>query len=174
MIVLAAHGLACHRGTRTVLRDVNVAFSTGEVVVVVGPNGSGKTTLLRHLGGLDSAVAGRVEIDGQPIDEVAPGARARRVAFLPQGASAYWPLLGRDLVALGRLPHGANLSRPLASADSDAVQRALARVDGAPLAERPIDTLSQGERARLMLGRTLATEAGIVLADEPVAIASRA
>jgi iron complex transport system ATP-binding protein len=169
MIVLAARGLTCHRGTRTVLRDVNVSFSTGEVVVVVGPNGSGKTTLLRHLGGLERAAAGRVEIDGRPIDNISPTLRARRIAFLPQGASAYWPLLGRDLVALGRLPHGANLSRPLAQADSDAVQHALARVDGIPLAERPIDTLSQGERARLMLGRTLATEAEIVLADEPVA-----
>ena len=54
-------------------------------------------------------------------------------------------------------------------ADADAVARALARVDGAALADRPIDALSQGERARLMLARALATEAGIVLADEPVA-----
>jgi iron complex transport system ATP-binding protein len=169
MIALAAHELACHRGTRTVLGGVNVTFSTGEVVAIVGPNGSGKTTLLRHLGGLERAADGRIEIAGRPIDELAPAHRARRIAFLPQGASAYWPLLGRDLVALGRLPHGANLSRPLAATDADAVQRALARVDGIALADRPIDTLSQGERARLMLGRTLATEAEIVLADEPVA-----
>ena len=72
-------------------------------------------------------------------------------------------------MALGRLPHGADLSRPLAPKDATAIDRALQRVDGAALADRAIDQLSQGERARLMLARMLATEADIVLADEPVA-----
>lgn len=84
-------------------------------------------------------------------------------------ASVYWPLLGRDLVALGRLPHGADLGRPLSAPDADAVERALRRVDGFAFADRTVDALSQGERARLLLARTLATEADIVLADEPVA-----
>ncbi len=68
--------------------------------------------------------AGRVELDGIPIGGLGAGVRARRIAYLPQGASAYWPLLGRDLVALGRLPHGANLERPLAVQDAEAVERA--------------------------------------------------
>jgi iron complex transport system ATP-binding protein len=169
MIPLAVRALVCRRGARTVLDSVDLAFTAGEVTAIVGPNGSGKTTLLRHLAGLDPAQAGQVELDGQPIAGLGVAARARRIAYLPQGASAYWPLLGRDLVALGRLPHGADLSRPFAARDADAVRRALARVDGADLADRPIDALSQGERARLMLARALATEAGIVLADEPVA-----
>lgn len=169
MIALAARAIVCRRGTRTVLQGVDLSFSQGEVVAIVGPNGAGKTTLLRHLAGLEKPASGRVEIEGKAVDGLDALQRARRVAFLPQGASVYWPLLGRDLVALGRLPHGANLGRPLVAADAEAIDRALARVDGATLADRPIDTLSQGERARLMLGRTLATEAGILLADEPVA-----
>jgi iron complex transport system ATP-binding protein len=114
-------------------------------------------------------LAGEVELEGKPLAAIAATARARRIAYLPQAASAYWPLLGRDLVALGRLPHGADLSRPLASRAADAVDRALRRVDGAAFADRAMDSLSQGERARLMLARTLATEADILLADEPVA-----
>jgi len=169
MTPLVARSLVCRLATRTVLEAVNIAFAAGEVTVIVGPNGSGKTTLLRHLAGLDTAAAGQVELDGKPIAGFGVPDRARRIAYLPQGASAYWPLLGRDLVALGRLPHGVDLSRPFAPKDADAVGRALARVDGSALADRSIDTLSQGERARLMLARALATEASIVLADEPVA-----
>jgi iron complex transport system ATP-binding protein len=169
MTTIAVHSLVCRRGARTVLDSLDLAFAAGEVTAIVGPNGSGKTTLLRHLAGLDAAQAGQVELDGQPITGLRIAERARRIAYLPQGASVYWPLLGRDLVALGRLPHGIDLSRPFAPADADAIGRALARVDGIALADRPIDALSQGERARLMLARALATEAGVVLADEPVA-----
>jgi iron complex transport system ATP-binding protein len=166
---LAARGLTCRRGARTVLETVDVAFAAREVTAIVGPNGSGKTTLLRHLAGLDVAAAGRVDLDGTPLASLSLALRARRIAYLPQGASVYWPLLGRDLVALGRLPHGASLERPLAAVDAEAVEEALRRVDGVPFADRAIDTLSQGERARLLMARTLATQAEILLADEPVA-----
>lgn len=151
------------------LDSIDVAFDAARVTAIVGPNGSGKTTLLRHLAGLDAAATGHVEIDDALLDRLGAGERARHIAYLPQGASAYWPLLGRDLVALGRLPHGADLGRPLGASDAQAVDRALQRVDGQPFAHRTVDALSQGERARLMLARTLATEAAILLADEPVA-----
>ena len=166
---LAARALTCRRGLRTVLEAIDVAFAADQVTAIIGPNGSGKTTLLRHLAGLDRAAGGDVEIDGTPLGRLAAGVRARRIAYLPQGASIYWPLLGRDLVALGRLPHGADLGRPLSAPDADAVDRALHRVDGVAFAGRTVDALSQGERARLLLARTLATEAEILLADEPVA-----
>ncbi len=169
MTGLVTAGLACQRGMRRVLGDIGLAFAAGAVTAIVGPNGSGKTTLLRHLAGLETPAAGTVTLDGQPLAALGPAARARRIAFLPQSAQAYWPLLGRDLVALGRLPHGADLARPLAEADTAAIGRALARVDGERFADRPIDALSQGERARLMLARALATEADVLLADEPVA-----
>lgn len=166
---LAARALVCRRGSRTVLESIDVAFAADQVTAIIGPNGSGKTTLLRHLAGLDRAAGGDVELDGAPLGRFAAGVRARRIAYLPQGGSVYWPLLGRDLVALGRLPHGADLGRPLSAPDADAVERALRRVNGLAFADRTVDALSQGERARLLLARTLATEAEILLADEPVA-----
>ena len=169
MTTLAARALSCYRGARAVLEAVDIAFAGGAVTAIVGPNGSGKTTLLHHLAGLDIAATGQVELDGEPIAGLGPAVRARRIAYLPQGASVYWPLLGRDLVALGRLPHGVDLSRPIAPSDAGAIQRALVRVDGMAFADRVIDALSQGERARLLLARTLATEADVLLADEPVA-----
>jgi iron complex transport system ATP-binding protein len=166
---IAVRGLVCRRGPAVVLDGIDLAFEPRQVTAVVGPNGAGKTTLLRHLAGLDVPSAGAVELRGQGLASVGPAIRASSIAYLPQAASAYWPLRARDLVALGRLPHGADLSRPLRMDDEHAVRRALERVDGMRLAERPVDTLSQGERARVMMARALATEAAVFLADEPVA-----
>ena len=166
---LAVRGLVSRREHAVVLDGIDLAFESGQVTAIVGPNGAGKTTLLRHLAGLDAPAAGRVELRGQPLASLAPALRASSIAYLPQAASAYWPLRARDLVALGRLPHGANLSRPLRTQDIEAIQHALERVDGVGLAERPIDTMSQGERARIMMARALATGAAVFLADEPVA-----
>ena len=166
---LIVRALTCRRGSRVVLADVHIAFAAGEVTAIVGPNGSGKTTLLRYLAGLEKQSPGEIEVDGRALATIERGEKARRIAYLPQSASVSWPLLGRDLVALGRLPHGADLTRPLAPSDAAAVARALARVSGTVLGDRPIDALSQGERARLLLARTLATEGDILLADEPVA-----
>ncbi len=169
MNMLAVRGLSCRWGERPVLNGIDLTFAAGEVTALVGPNGAGKTTLLRHLAGLDTPAAGRIELDGRAIAGIARTDRARLVTYLPQGASAFWPLTGRDLTVLGRLPHGADLTRPLSAADAEAVARAIERVGGVGLADRPIDSMSQGERARMMLARTLTTVAEVVLADEPVA-----
>lgn len=166
---ISVRRLVSRREHAVVLDGIDLAFEAGQVTAIVGPNGAGKTTLLRHLAGLDAPAAGDVELRGQPLASLGPAIRAWSIAYLPQAASAYWPLRARDLVALGRLPHGANLSRPLRAEDEQAVRRALERVDGMRLAERPVDTLSQGERARVMMARALATEAAVFLADEPVA-----
>lgn len=169
MSAIEVRGLVSRRGAQEILSGLDLAFARGQVTAIVGPNGAGKTTLLRHLAGLDEPAKGRVELDGAPLAGIDPGARGRRISFLAQAASAYWPLRAHDVVALGRLPHGADLSRPARAADTQAVERALQRVDGLALAQRSIDTLSQGERARIMMARALATEAPVLLADEPVA-----
>ncbi|WP_428661799.1 ABC transporter ATP-binding protein [Reyranella sp.] len=169
MTVLATRSLVRRRGARTVLDGIDVAFAGGQLSAIVGPNGAGKTTLLRQLAGLDPPDGGEATLDGARVDRLGAAVRSRRIAYLPQSAAVYWPLLGRDLVALGRLPHGADLSRPLSPTDTAAIERALARVGSTSLAGRRIDELSQGERARLALARVLATEADVILADEPVA-----
>jgi len=142
MTVLATRSLVRRRGERTVLDGIEGTFAGGQLSAIVGPNGAGKTSLLRLLAGLDSPDGGEAVLDGSRVDRLDAALRSRRIA---------------------------DLSRPLAPTDTAAIDRALARVGGTPLAARRIDELSQGERARLALARVLATEADVILADEPVA-----
>jgi iron complex transport system ATP-binding protein len=158
---------AGYRG-RNVLTGLTAEFPAGVVTGLVGPNGAGKTTLLRAGLGLVPVVEGVVQIEGRPLDVWSREALARTIAYLPQGADAHWPVTARTLVALGRLPHRAAFAA-LSDADFAAVDDALARCDATVFAERRIDELSSGERARVLLARALATQAAVLLADEPAA-----
>jgi iron complex transport system ATP-binding protein len=153
-------------GGRLVLAGIDLTVRRGEFVAVVGPNGAGKTTLLRAIAGLIPAT-GELTVGASQLDRLAVAERARRIAYLPQGHVFHWPMPVADIVALGRLPRGAGAD--LSAADRAAVARAMAATGISDYAERPVTTLSGGERARVALARVLATEAEIILADEPTA-----
>jgi iron complex transport system ATP-binding protein len=152
-------------GDRLVVNGVTFNLRAGELSVLIGPNGAGKTTLVRALAGLQTA-EGRIAVDGRSLGSFSARERARRIAYLPQGHVFYWPMAVAAVVALGRHPHVDPLS-PLSHADRAAVERALVATESAPLATRAVTTLSGGERARVALARALASEAPILLADEP-------
>ena len=168
MTALRARSVTVELGGRVALDGLDLAAEGGSLVGLIGPNGAGKSTALRALAGLLPRRAGRVEIDGAPIETLAPRALARRLAYLPQGRELGWPMAVERVVGLGRLPHLGPFAGP-GPEDAAAVARALDRADVAHLARRPAGALSGGERARALLARALAVEAPILLADEPTA-----
>ena len=155
-------------GARAVLSDVSTGFAAGSVTGIVGPNGAGKTTLLRTALGLMKTASGTIEVLERALPRWSRDALARAIAYLPQGAEAHWPILARQLVALGRLPHRAAFAA-LSAADDVAIDAALARCDARQFGARRMDELSAGERARVLFARALATGAPVLLADEPAA-----
>ena len=167
MTRFSASSLEVRIGDRPVLSDMTIAVSDGELVGLLGPNASGKTTLLRTLAGLIEPVSGTIELDGKPVRDVPRQDRARRIAYLEQGAKSDWPLAVERLVALGRLPYLGAWSSPTAR-DDEAVERAMDQCDVLGLAGRPVTALSGGEQARVMLARALAGDPDILLVDEPV------
>ncbi|HEY0330313.1 MAG TPA: ABC transporter ATP-binding protein [Rhodopseudomonas sp.] len=165
---LAVERLCVSLGGRLLVQDICFALPRRGLVALVGPNGAGKTTLLRALAGLVPS-QGHVTIDGNDLAGLAVRQRALRFAYLPQGHAVHWPLPVRDVVALGRYPHGATDPQRLSPHDAAAVERALHEADLIALQDRPVNELSGGERSRVALARALATEAPVLLADEPIA-----
>jgi len=166
-VALLAERVCVQLGDAPIVRDASLALRTGELVALVGPNGAGKTTLMRALAGLLPA-DGRIELQGRPLAALAPRQRARMLAYLPQGHVFHWPISVAALVALGRTPHADPFSPP-SEADRAAVRQALTMTGTAAFADRSVFTLSGGERARVALARALATEAAILVTDEPTA-----
>jgi iron complex transport system ATP-binding protein len=164
---LAAVNVTVRFGTRDIVRQANLALKAGELVAMIGPNGAGKTTLMRALAGLIPA-QGAITVDGKPLAALTQRERARAVAYLPQGHVFHWPMPVASIVMLGRAPHADAFSTTTA-ADREAVAQALAMTETQDFAQRPVTTLSGGERARVALARAMATQARVLLADEPTA-----
>jgi iron complex transport system ATP-binding protein len=163
---LTARGLNVKLAGRAVLNDISLSLSSGHLVALVGPNGAGKTTLLRAVAGL-VASDGAINVGGDALSSLPLRERARRFGYLPQGHIVHWPLPARDIVALGRYPHGATDPARLTLRDTEAVLRAMQAADVVEFSERRVTELSGGERSRVALARVLAVEAPVILADEP-------
>lgn len=132
------------------LFDVSLAIGEGELLCLVGPNGSGKTSLLHALAGIGSP-SGKVDLDGVDPRRLGPALRPKFMTYLPASRDVAWPLLAGDLIALAGEP------RPLPELELET------------LLERRIDTLSTGERSRVLIARTLLPCPRLMLLDEPTA-----
>ena len=167
-VPISVTGLSVRFGDRTALHRVDLEARSGELVSLTGPNGSGKTTLLRTLLGLTPPSEGEVRLFGDPTGTLTPRERARRVAWVPQEE------LPRDNVRLlAYVVYGRYSHQPAFGAetreDREVAMRALRDVGLSDRADRGVFELSGGERQRLLLARSLAQEAPVLLLDEPTA-----
>jgi len=150
---------------KSVLTDITFSIGAGELVALIGPNGSGKTTLLKILLGFLPPSGGSVTLDAKPLSAYAPKERAKQIAYVSQLPLLSFPLTAFELVSLGRYPHSPRSG--LSSADTLAVKTALSRTDAKNLSERNFNTLSGGEKQKVLIARALAQSARILLLDEP-------
>jgi iron complex transport system ATP-binding protein len=137
-----------------------LTFAAGTITALLGPNGAGKSTLIKSIVGVGHAEIDDLQLAGLPLDD-AP-IRARNIAYLSQTRTGPALATVRDVITLGRFPFGGQ--------DRDArVDSVIAMLGLGTLAHRKFGTLSGGEQARVLLGRALAVDAPVLLADEPTA-----
>lgn len=151
---------------RTLVEAASLRLHAGELVALLGPNGAGKTSLLRAMLGLIEPSSGRILVHGKPLERLSTLERARTLAYVPQSSHLDTDLCVRDVVAMGRYAHRGEFAG-LGPRDEAMIREVCAQTDVTHLLERAVRTLSGGERSRVLVARALATEAPIVLLDEP-------
>jgi zinc transport system ATP-binding protein len=147
-----------------VVEDVSLAIDSGEYVAIVGPNGSGKSTLMQLMLGLLSPDTGTARLFGERAVRFDDG---ERIGYVAQQASAAkeMPITVREVVKMGRFPH-VGFGR-LSSEDWALVDEALDTVGMSSFADRRVTHLSGGQRQRAFIARALASEADLLVLDEP-------
>ncbi len=167
MAALQTRSLKVALGGRQVLHGIDMQVTAGRWTCVVGPNGAGKSTLLKALAGL-LPFQGEVQWQGCALQQIHRRARARQLSWLGQGETVSQDLRVFDVVMLGRLPHQDWLPVP-SPQDQAMVEAALKATQTWAWRERSLGALSAGERQRVLLARAMATNAPMMLMDEPLA-----
>lgn len=153
---------------KPLLERLDAGFGWGELTGLVGRNGAGKSTLLRTIAGLQKPLGGEILINGLPLAQLDARARASLIGFVSTERVLVDNLRVADVVALGRTPY-TNWLGTLTAADHEQVARSLQLVGMEAFAQKDIQTLSDGERQRVMIARALAQDTPIILLDEPTA-----
>jgi iron complex transport system ATP-binding protein len=149
-----------------VLDDVTAELRRGQILGILGPNGSGKTTLLRLLSGTRTPASGQVLLDGAPLRERSRRAIAQRIAVVPQETHLAFDYTVLELVLMGRHPYLGVFE--LEGPQDVAIARdALGATGTDALEARQFNTLSGGEKQRVVIAAALAQSAEILLLDEP-------
>jgi iron complex transport system ATP-binding protein len=153
------------RGSIEAVHELSLEVGRGSWVGLIGPNGAGKSSALAAIAGL-IPFTGSIAIGGDDLTRLSRGARARRVALVPQLPMTPPLVTVADYVLMGRTPHLAAF-RGESADDLAIVADVLDRLDLAGLASRHLTTLSGGERQRAVVARAVAQGASVLLLDEP-------
>lgn len=168
--MLEAKDISVNYGSRSVVNRASLAVTPGEIIAILGPNGAGKSSFLRALNGSIKPSAGEILLDDLPISSLSRRTISRRIATVAQEADLRFPVTVLEFVLGGRYAW-ASMSAWGWETDQDLriAEEILIETHLQEFGSRLMNELSGGERQRAVLARALATEAPILLLDEPTA-----
>ncbi|RYX91129.1 MAG: heme ABC transporter ATP-binding protein [Comamonadaceae bacterium] len=149
---MGATGVSVRLAHKTLLHATSTQFAAGQVTAILGPNGAGKSTFMSLLTGQRQPSDGKVDIAGRDLQDCAPQDLARCRAFVAQETQVAFDFSVREVVELGRYPH----RRQPSALEADIPALAMEATAVEHLADRALNTLSGGEKARVHLARALA------------------
>jgi len=166
--MLEVREVSVRYGPCDVVRGVSFDLRSGEIIALLGPNGAGKTTLIRSLNGTIPLAGGEVLLDGALLSEHSRRDVARKIAAVAQENETKFPVTVLEYVLAGRFANGSAFGWE-SEKDIAVARNALLQCDLAEFGDRLMNELSGGERQRVVLARALATDARVLLLDEPTA-----
>ena len=147
---------------------LNLELFEGDFVCLIGPNGCGKSTLIRTLGGIQPPVTGEVFIEDEKLSSLGYSQRSRLLNTVLTDRTGVGSITVEEVVALGRYSY-TNWIGSLIDDDKNHVAKAIKEVGLSGFEDRKLDTLSDGERQRVFIAKALASDAPVLLLDEPTA-----
>lgn len=155
---------------RTAVADLSLSLEAGEITAILGPNGAGKSTLLRALNGQIPKTSGVILLNGEPLERLNRRSISRQIAVVAQEAELRFPVTVLEFVLGGRFAWATNSGWGWETErDLQVAEAVIAETEMSELSARLMNELSGGERQRGLMARALATEAPILLLDEPTA-----
>jgi iron complex transport system ATP-binding protein len=166
MKAIESKGISFSYNATETIKEVSVSLEQQEFVGIIGPNGAGKSTLLRILCGILKPAKGDILIFNKNMRELIQRTIAQNIAFVPQETYFTLNFSVEDIVLMGRFPYLRAFQRET-NEDLAATEHALIFAHVEEFRKRPINSLSSGERQRVVLARALAQQPKILLLDEP-------
>ena len=168
MIISLSHLTIGYSASHPVITDIDLALRSGQLSCLIGENGIGKSTLLMTLTGFLPKLGGNLLLDGRDIQSYSQRELAREVSIVLTQKPDVQNLTIEEIIGLGRSPYTGFFGR-LRAEDRLVVEDAIAAMGIEKLKGRMIQTLSDGERQKVMIAKALAQETSVILLDEPTA-----
>lgn len=165
MALLEFQDVSLKLSGKQIVQAVSFDVGQGEYVSLVGQNGAGKTTLLRCALGILKPDRGLLRLNGRLISDYSQRELARWVAYVPQDIEIPFPLSVFEFVLLGRFAH-LGLTQTTGRVDREIAERALEISGALGFAERDFQSLSGGEKQRVLIAAALTQEPKLLLLDE--------
>ena len=168
MQITLSHLSVGYKVGHAVVSDINLTLQSGKLASLIGANGVGKSTLLKTLTGFLPKLEGSLLLDGKDISEFSQRALARQISIVLTQKPDVQNLTVEEIVGLGRSPYTGFFGKLYAN-DQQIVDESITAVGIEKLKNRMIQTLSDGERQKVMIAKALAQQTPVIFLDEPTA-----
>lgn len=165
-MMLELQHVSCGYGPKTIVRDISVSASSGEILCLLGPNGVGKTTLFKTILGFLKLQGGKILLDGEDITLWSRKDFAKMVGYVPQAHTPPFPFTVLDVVTMGRTAHLGAFASP-SKRDVEIAEESLERLGVRFLQDQIYTEISGGERQMVLIARALTQQPKILIMDEP-------